>query len=49
MIFDKYGCDIDKLQKKDNENYQRKYTKEKGPISPNVPKGPKDILSLIHI
>ena len=43
MIFDKYGCDIDKLQKKDNENYQRKYTKEKGPISPNVPKGPKDI------
>ena len=43
MIFDKYGCDIDKLQKKDNENYQRKYTKEKGPISSNVPKGPKDI------
>ena len=33
MIFDKYGCDIDKLQKKDNENYQRKYTKDKGPIS----------------
>ena len=43
MIFNKYGCDIDKLQQKDNEDYQKKYSKEKGPISSNVPKGPKDI------
>ena len=43
MIFDEYGCDLDKLQKKDNENYQKKYSKKKGPISSNVPKAPKDI------
>ena len=43
MIFNKYGCDIDKLQQKDNEDYQNKYAKEKGSISSNVPKGPKDI------
>ena len=29
MIFDEYGCDLDKLQKKDNENYQNKYSKER--------------------
>ena len=42
------NCDIDKLQQIDNENYQKKYSKKKGPISSDVLKGPKDISSYLN-